>query len=168
MPYAALRRRALERNRGSSCEDKSDSKIGCHIAQGWLPLFLNYPQRSFHLRASPTNPATPVVFAVWSAHDVNFVRFAMLINVVGFVVIRQNALSPLPAPRSGAGSGGNVQNRRFSCRYLLTKYLFRRGYAAARRIHVIFRDALSHLKAMPATAQRRIHTKRVGLKNMWR
>ena len=37
--------------------------------------------------------------------EVNFVRFAMLKNVVGFVVIRQNALSPLPAPRSGAGSG---------------------------------------------------------------
>ena len=79
-------------------------------SEGQLPLFLNYPQRPFHLRASPTKPATPVVFAVWSAHDVNFVRFAMLINVVGFVVIRQNALiPPLPAPRSGAGSGGTVK-----------------------------------------------------------
>ncbi len=31
-----------------------------------------------------------------------------------------------------------------------------------------FRDALSHLKAMPAAVKRRIHTKRVGLKNMRR
>ena len=59
--------------------------------------FLNCPQRPFHLRASPAKPATPVVFAVWSAHDLNFVRFAMLKNIVGFVVIRQNALIP-PAP----------------------------------------------------------------------
>ena len=133
---------------------------------GTASAYLNYPQRPFHLRASPALPATPVIFSVRPVREVNFVCFAMLKNVVGFVVIRQNALSPLPAPRSGAGGGGNVQNRRFFCRYLLTKYLFRRGYAAARRIHVIFRDALSHLKAMPATAQRRIHTKRVGLKNM--
>ena len=38
--------------------------------------FLNCPQRPFHLRASPAKPATPVVFAVWSAHDLNFVRYA--------------------------------------------------------------------------------------------
>ena len=72
---------------------------------GTASAYLNYPQRPFHLWASPALPATPVVFAVWSAHDVNFVRFAMLKNVVGFVVIRQNALSPLPTPRSRAGSG---------------------------------------------------------------
>ena len=72
---------------GSSCEDKSDSKIGCHIAQRRLPLFLNYPQRPFHLRASPTKPATPVIFAVRPVREANFVRFAMPKNVVGFVVI---------------------------------------------------------------------------------
>ena len=95
-------------------EDKSNSEIGCHIAQGRLPLFLNYPQQPFHLRASPAKPATPVVFAVRPAREVNFVRFAMLKNIVGFVVIRQNALiPPLPAPLRGAGSGGNVQDRRF-------------------------------------------------------
>ena len=99
---------------------------------------MNYPQRSFHLRASPTNPATPVVFAVWSAHDVNFVRFAMLKNIVGFVVIRQNALiPPTPCAATRRREWGNVKGRRFFCRYLLTKYLFPRGYTAQRRIHAV-------------------------------
>ena len=63
---------------------------------GTASAFLNYPQRPFHLRASPALPATPVVFAVRPAREVNFVRFAMLKNIVGFVIISQNALIPTP------------------------------------------------------------------------
>ena len=50
--------------------------------------------------------ATPVVFAVRSAREVNFVRFAMLKNIVGFVIIRQNALIPTPDAPTPRGGGG--------------------------------------------------------------
>ncbi len=63
---------------------------------GTASAFLNYTQRPFHLRASPTKPATPVIFAVRPAREVNFVRFAILKNIVGFVIISQNALIPTP------------------------------------------------------------------------
>ena len=114
MPDAAKRRRALEGIRGEFARGQKQFGNRLPYSAGTASAFLNYPQRPFYLRASPALPATPVIFSARPAREVNFVRFAMLKNIVGFVVIRQNALiPPLPAPLRGAGSGGNVQDRRF-------------------------------------------------------
>lgn len=64
--------------------------------------------------------------------------------------------------------GGNVQSRRFFFAVCLRNSFSLRIRRCAAYPRCFFRDALSHLKAMPDAAKRRIHTKRIGLKNMRR
>ena len=71
------------------------------------------------------------------AREVNFVRFAILKNIVGFVIISQNALIPTPGAASRRRERGKRLGPQILFRRLLTKYLFPRGYAAQRRIRAI-------------------------------
>ena len=87
------------------------------------------------------------------------------------ITTRESAVlnvSPLPTPLRGVGSGETFRTAGLFCSHLLTKQLFLVDTPPRGVSTLFFRDALSHLKAMPDAAARRIHTKRIGLKNMRR
>ena len=109
--------------------------------------------------------ASLAIFSVRPAREVNFVRFAMLKNIVGFVIIRQNALIPRSLRRYAApGVGETFRTVGLFCSHLLTKQLFLADTPHSGASALFFRDALSHLKAISDAAARRSRTKRVGLK----